>query len=114
MATNYLMPIIGSVGAITLKDPFAGLCATNVPYQVSAVRMLQDIVAKGEDPYSVYYGPNDIPEDKFAQDVKDNVCIISLLAPDGETVYVPNSYLLNLPVGTGVPYATMMVGSTLR
>lgn len=113
MATNYLIPNIGATGAITLNAPFAGLCAANVPYKVSAVRMLQDIVARGEDPYNAYYAPYSITQAKFAQDVKDSVCIISLLSPEGETVCVPNSYLANLPVATGIPYATMLVGINL-
>lgn len=113
MATNYLIPNLGATGAITLKDPFAGLCAANVPYKVSSVRTMQDIVANGADPYNTYYAPYSISEEKFAQDVKDGVVIISLLSPTGETVSVPNSYLANLPVATGIPYATMLVGINL-
>lgn len=113
MPTNYLLPNVGSAGAIKLKAPFTGLCAANVPYSVSAVRTLRDISASGQDPYLLYYQPNDITDEQYSSDVSNNVCILSLVSPTGETVYVPNSYLESLPVAMGIPYCTMMVAVNL-
>lgn len=112
MAT-YLLPNIGTTGAIKLKVPFTGLCAENVPYQVSGISTLHEIVSSGQDPFEMYYEPNSITEEKFLQDAADGVCIISLVSPTGETVRVPNSYLESLPIATGVPYSVMMVAVNL-
>lgn len=111
--SKYLLPNIGSSGVVTLKAPFAALCAPGVPYRVTEIRMLQGIVSNGDDPYRLYYQPYEITQEDFAQDVRDGACILSLTSPDGSTVYVPNSYLLTLPVATGVPYTVMMVGVNL-
>lgn len=107
---NYLLPNIGAVGAITLLPPFNGLCASNVPYEVTGLRRLRDLAASGADPFATFYQPAEIDQAKFLEDIRDGVCIITLLGPDGQSVEVPNSYLANLPVATGVPYATMMIG----
>jgi hypothetical protein len=111
--SKYLLPTFGAVGVVTLKEPFTGLVAPGLQYKVTALRMLQDILAEGDDPFEKHYAAYEIPEEKFLEDVRDGVCIISLTSPLGETINVPNSYLANLPVGTGIPYATMMVGVNL-
>ena len=113
MTAAYILPNVGATGTVTLKAPFAGLCAANVPFKVSGVRTLQDVVAGGQDPFNLYYLPYGITEAKFIQDVADKVCILSLTSPTGEPVHVPNSYLETLPVSTGMPYATMFVGVNL-
>lgn len=113
MATNYILPHVNTTGVIKLKDPFSGLCAANVPYTVTAVRRLQDIVASSQDPYALFYEPFNIDDAKFQDDISNNVCILSLTSSDGEVVYVPNSYLESLPVAMGLPYATMMVAVNL-
>jgi hypothetical protein len=113
MATAYLLPNIGATGAIKLAAPFEAMCAPNVPYRVSGLRTFQDVVADGKDPYLVHYEPYGITDAKYIQDASDDVCIVSLTSPSGDTVTVPNSYLLSLPVSTGIPYATMMVGINL-
>lgn len=109
----YILPNVGASGAINLKVPFAGLCATNVPYKVTGIRTLQDVVADGLDPFNSYYVTHSISEAKFLADLADGVCIVSLLSPTGETVRVPNSYLETLPVSTGVPYSVTIVGVNL-
>jgi hypothetical protein len=109
MTTLYIKPTVGSSGVIKLKDPFTGLCAENVPYEVTGLQTLQASSAGNVDPYALYYEPFEISRERFAEDVADKVCIVSLRSSDGETVYVPNSYLESLPVATGVPYGTMLV-----
>jgi hypothetical protein len=111
--TQYILPNVGASGVIKLKDPFSGLCAANTPYEVTGVRTLQDIVASGQDPFALYYSPFGLDQTVYTSDVSNNVCILSLTASDGEVVYVPNSYLISLPIAMGVPYATMMVGINL-
>lgn len=113
MAGPYNLPPVNTSGVINLATPFQALCAANVPYTVAAVRTLSDIVASGQDPYSLYYEPGSIDQAKFEQDIADNVCILSLKSPDGDWVYVPNSYLLSAPVATGVPYSSCLVGIRL-
>lgn len=108
-----LVPILGTVGVIKLKDPFASLCADGVPYRVTGIRTLSAITADGEDAYGKYYQPAAITEGIYRSDVNAGVCILTLEAPDGTPVYVPNSYLISLPIATGVPYMTMMVGVNL-
>lgn len=111
--SSYILPNVGATGAISLQAPFGALCVPNVPYRVNGVRSLQDVVASGQDPFGLYYEPSGITAAKFAEDVAAGVCIISLISPAGDTVYVPNSYLNSLPVSTGMPYSTMLVGINL-
>lgn len=113
MAISYILPSINATGAVTLLEPFSGLVADNLPYKVVAIRTLYDIIAAGQDPYGIYYEPYEIPESKFTDDVDNDVCIITLATAGGDVVYVPNSYLKTLPVATGMPYASMMVGVNL-
>jgi len=113
MGKAYLLPNVGTTGAITLKAPFDGLCAPNIPYQVSEVRSLQGIASDGLDPFTLFYDPFGLTQANYADDVANNVCILSLLSPSGETLRVPNSYLVNLPVSTGLPYSTTLVGVNL-
>jgi hypothetical protein len=109
MSNLYLKPSIGSSGVVKLKDPFTGLCADNIPYEVLGLQTLQAIAATNQDPYALYYEPYGISREKFVADVADKVCIVELQSSDGEMVRVPNSYLESLPIATGVPYATMFV-----
>jgi len=109
MATLYIQPSIGSSGVIKLKEPFAGLCAENVPYEVISLQTLEATAGTGQDPYALYYEPFEIPLEKYREDLANKVCIVTFRASDGEPVQVPNSYLESLPVATGVPYGTMFV-----
>jgi hypothetical protein len=107
--SRYIQPSIGSSGVIKLKYPFTGLCSAGVPYEVTGLQTLHAVASTNQDPYALFYEPFEIDREKFAADVADRVCIVTLRASDGEEVKVPNSYLESLPVATGVPYGTMLV-----
>lgn len=113
MTTPFIVPPINTVGVINLAPPYTNEVSANVPYTVSAIRTLSDIAASGQDPYELYYKPVSISAADYASDLARGVVIISLKSPSGEWVYVPNSYLLTAPVGTGVPYTEMIVAVNL-
>jgi hypothetical protein len=108
-----LVPNQGATGVIKLKAPFASLCTDGVPYTVTSISTLGAITAAGQDPYGLFYEPYQITTDDYLKDVAAGACILSFQSPTGETVNAPNSYLLSLPVATGIPYVTMMVGVNL-
>lgn len=108
------LPSIGSHGIWTLMDPFQNALVTGVGYTCLAVRNLSDITVAGGDAYNDYYFENySIPQIKFDEDVRNEVCIISLQSSAGTVVYVPSSYILKFPATGGVPYTAIALAVSL-
>lgn len=110
---NFILPQIGTTGIFSLKAPLDTLIQTGVSYTVSAIRRIGDIISNGEDPYVLYYASKQIAVDIYNDDVKNNVCILSLQATDGTWIYIPNSFLLSMPTVGGVPYTNLILAADL-
>lgn len=110
---SQLIPGIGAKGLYTLQAPFAAKLLTNTAYSCEAVRKLEDIVAAGEDPQALYYTPNALDATKYKADLAAGVCIVSLQAGNGSWVYVPSSFIEQMPNQGGVPYTSLVVAVSL-
>lgn len=99
-----LIPTLGSKGLFVLKDPFANVLVPKVAYTCQAVRTIRDVISGGEDPFTTYYVPRNISQEKYDLDVKAGVCIVSLQSGVGDWVYVPSTYIASYPDANGVNY----------
>lgn len=108
-----LIPPIGTAGIYTLQTPFNSHLQQNVSYRCEAVRKISDFVEVGLDPYDLYYRPVGITEQKYAEDLLNSVCIVSLQSESGHWVYVPSSYITAYPNINGVPYRVIVLGVEL-
>lgn len=107
------LPQVGVRGLYTLTGPFNGKLLAEVQYTCTAVRLISDLIGKGESPYDVYYKPYNISESVYSTDVSNNVAIITLEANEQHVVYVPASYISGYPEIGGVSYVSLMLGAQL-
>lgn len=107
------LPDIGATGNYTLKTPFNVLVKPQVSYTCKAIRKLSDLIADGLDPFELIYNPVDILQSIYDQELKDDVCIISLQTGDGEWLHIPNNYIIKFPNMNGIVYRAMMLGISL-
>lgn len=110
---NYFMPTFGVAGLYQLSAPFETALLQNVQYKCVALRSFSDITNQGLDTYGLFYQPQGISAEKFAQDAQDGVCIVTLEPDSGDPVNVPNSYIAGAPEIGGVPYQVLILGVEL-
>jgi hypothetical protein len=108
--TTPLNPNIGSSGLWTLASPFDAKLQANVSYSCVAVRLLSDIIGNGGDPFTLYYSPNGLTKTDFQNDVTAGASIVSLQATGGTWLYVPNTYITQMPSQNNVPYTSIVLG----
>lgn len=108
-----LIPVIGASGIFPVKAPFNTKISAFDIYTCQAIRRMSDILAEPSDPYALYYAPLGISEDEYKIDLDNNVCILSLQSGMGNWVFVPNSYLLSLPLVNGIRYTSMVINVAL-
>jgi hypothetical protein len=108
-----IVPSIGASGLYTLLTPFDTALTPNTEYTCQSIRLLSDIVAGGEDPYSLYYQGKSISEASYETDLAAGVSIITLQSVVGDLVSVPSSYLAAYPSSTGINYRAMMIAVSL-
>jgi hypothetical protein len=103
------IPQVGVKGVWTLLTPFQSLLTPNIAYKCLAIRSLQDIIAGGGDPQTLYYTPNNLSSQVYQTDLANGVNILTLQNDSGITVYVPDSYLTTFPDIGGVPYNVVVL-----
>ncbi|WP_233874961.1 DUF7194 family protein [Paraburkholderia adhaesiva] len=111
--TTPLNPNIGASGLWSLVAPFDQLISPNVAYSCVAVRLLSDIIAAGGDPFSLYYQPQGLTQNEYQNDVATGTAIVSLQATGGNWVYVPNTYISQMPNANNIPYRGIVLGVNL-
>jgi hypothetical protein len=112
--TNNLIPDVGASGVWSLTAPYSSLINASASYVCLAVRQLEDIIAAGGDPYSMYYVPQegDVAgslKDQYTADLANSVCIVTLQASSGPVYYIPTSYITSFPASGGVPYQACLL-----
>lgn len=113
MPQPQLLPDIGSSGLYELALPFSTRLIPNTQYVCRAIRKLNEIIAKGIDPYQEYYAPNGLSTPDYETDLNNGVCIVALQAGSGTWVYVPSSYILKFPNTNGVRYTVTALAVSL-
>ena len=106
-------PQLGAKGLYTLMEPFQHKLLSGVLYEPIAIRSIADIVSDGGDPYTDYYLPGQISQEKYQEDVNNNVLIVTFQADQGNVARIPTSYISGQPDVGGVPYRTMLLAAYL-
>lgn len=108
-----IIPTIGSSGYFILRAPFDSLILNGERYTCKAVRKISDYLVNNETPLADIYVANGLTEVQYDEDLKNDVSIVSLQASTGHWVYVPATYITQLPVVNGIAYRSLMLGVSL-
>ncbi|MBB5409270.1 hypothetical protein HDG34_003211 [Paraburkholderia sp. HC6.4b] len=111
--TTPLNPNVGASGLWSLVAPFDQLISPALAYSCVAVRLLVDIIAAGGDPFTLYYQPQDLTQTDYQNDVAAGAAIVSLQATGGNWVYVPSTYISQMPNANNIPYRGIVLGVNL-
>lgn len=110
--TTVITPPIGSKGTFELAAPFDRLADGGVEYTCMAVRKLSDYLASNENPEELIYKKYGI-EEHYKDDMAKDAYIVSLQSRRGHWLYVPESYVLNLPAGSGHRYRAVSLSVSM-
>lgn len=100
-------PYVGMQGIFVVRAPFV-LDLGDV-WTVNAVRSFNDIYKSGNDVYVKYYEPYGLAAGVFEADVVEQANIVTFVNEDGAFVYVPDTYINELPSRDTVDYASMVL-----
>lgn len=106
-----LTPAVGLKGLYELKSPFSTEPTTL--YTCHAVRSFTDLLERDVDPYDEYYVPYGIDSGKYNTDKGNNVSIVTLIGDTGDIIYVPTSYIANMPSMDNVNYHNVIISVDL-
>lgn len=95
MAVTRLTPAVGLRGVFGVSAPF--VVGAGVEYRVSAVERFTKIMGDGDDLFQELYAKNQIPEDKFNEDVAADACLVTLQPEYGTPIVVPDTYITTYP-----------------
>lgn len=101
MATN-IIPPMSLRGLWTLAEPFK--VTANTIYAVEAVRTFDEMLKLNVDIVARVYTPVGLDKAAYDADVLALAKIVSLTAPGQPTVYVPTTYITQMPDDTAVSY----------
>ena len=113
MATQDLIPLVGMKGTWQFAAPLNEIISATAVFECMAVRKLADAISAGEDVYARYYQNYGFTNVQYMQDVRDGVCIVSLVTGTGMWQYVPSNKITAFPVMTGVNYSSMVLNVAL-
>lgn len=111
MAVTRLTPTVGTRGVFGVAQPF--VVGAAVEYRVSAVERFSKILGNGVDLYQELYVPNQIPEDKFNEDLTADACLITLQPEYGAPIVVPDTYITTFPRNDNLKYRRLILAVDL-
>lgn len=100
---------IGLRGTFTAKAPFTPEFFQDVIYEVESIRSIAEIAAAGQDAYELYYKQYSVSAESYISDAKNNVHIVAFKSSNGIRAYVPDNYLQDGPVVSGVVYQHLVL-----
>lgn len=98
-------------GVFQLREPF--FASPKVAFTVMAIRTFTEILARGTDPMVLVYNPVNLTYDDYQADIQEGALIVTLQSADGQTIYVPNTYILSYPDMGDVEYSQMIIAVSL-
>ena len=108
-----LTPTIGVKGKFKFKPPFNTRIGSEVNLECIAIRTFADVISQGRDPFKYFYSVYNLTKEQFGQDTVTNSKLISLRAEDGAFFVVPQSFILEYPPLTGIPYSNIALAINL-
>lgn len=111
MAFPNKTPPINATGEYQLRSPFS--TAIGAIYRCEAIEGFEKLEEQGVDPFAEYYAPMGISSSSYNDDKAGGINIITLMSEDGNTIYVPSSYILVYPTEATTPYSHMVLAVDL-
>lgn len=90
-----ITPPLGTVGRYELQQPW--IAQSSKVYTCKAVRSFQDLRLKNINPYEYAYKPYGATEAQASADEAAGAFIVTIVADDGEAVYVPDTRIVSYP-----------------
>lgn len=106
-----LTPPIQATGRYVLKPPF--VARDDIVYTCIAIRKFKDIIELGIDVFKEYYEPMGLTQLEYRADDRAGATIVTLSNPDGEFIYVPDTYILSYPNMGDVNYSRVILSIDL-
>ena len=104
-------PPLYATGQWSIRTPFA--VDDNAIYTCKAIRSIDDLEARGVDPYEAFYKPHGISRSAYEQEVTNLANIVTLMSDTQPLVYVPDTYIESYPDVTTVPYRHIVLSMSL-
>lgn len=108
-----MIPTLGLRGIYTLLDPFAAKLLPKVAYTCISTRGLNELIKAGIDVYNAYYVPNNIPQEKYNDDIVNGMTMVTFQAGAGVWLDVPSTYISAMPDLNGIPYSPLVAALRL-
>jgi len=99
-----MLPTIGTTGYFTFAEPYASLINPNQQFTVVSIRTIPELEASGEKPYETIYVPVNESSTTYADDLNNDVAIVTFRTDGGEYFYVPENKILSDTKLTGYKY----------
>lgn len=110
---DIIIPRINSKGVFVFNPPFDKPELNNKEYEVTEIRTMKSLYDSGEDPFKLVYEPNGISLDKFAEDLKKDIPVITLADASENYLYVPANYIREMPPLQGYPATERLITFSL-
>lgn len=88
-------PPLNTTGRYELTTPWLAL-STKI-YTCKAIRTFEDLRVKSIDPFKYAYEPYGATDAVYQSDIQEKAAIITLMAADGEVIYVPDTQIVSYP-----------------
>lgn len=113
MAETYIIPIVGSKGKYTFKEPFNQEDYENQELTVSAVRTFKELQDGNIDVFKTIYNLVGLTETDLLSDMTNSVPIVVFTSTSGNYLYVPANRVVGLPDTSGVKYQEVVLAINL-
>lgn len=97
MSRIRMTPPLEVSGRFEARAPFDTVVQLGVFYTCIAVRLFKDCEAQGEEVFDDYYSALGLTTADYQQDEGVGAAIVTLSTPDGDVVYIPDTYIASYP-----------------
>lgn len=97
-----LTPTLNSTGKFILKSPWQTM--EDVEYKVEGVLKFTSLLERGTDVLTEVYIANGLTSEDYNNDLSKGASVVLLKSPNEDTIYVPDTYILEYPHQDQVPY----------
>lgn len=113
MAETYIIPIVGSKGKYTFKEPFNQEDYEKQELTVSAVRTFKELQDSNIDVFKTVYNLVGLTETDLLSDITNSVPIVVFTSTSGDYLYVPANRVTGLPDTSGIKYQQIILAINL-
>ena len=96
------IPRFNATGKWELRAPYS--CSLTKSYRCAAIENFPALEHEKIDIHSRFYAGKGLPVSVFNADRSASVVIVTMIAEDGEVIYVPSSYIIKFPNSLSVPH----------